>query len=72
MGKGRGRRLGGCRVSQVEGNPERRGCLAIRTRNSQHPVWRSYTSGMWCEPPAGRFSYKWMSIPARVEIQMRD
>lgn len=34
VGKGSRRRLGGCRVSQVEGNPERRGCLAIRTRNS--------------------------------------
>lgn len=34
VGKGSRRRLGGCRMSQVEGNPERRGCLAIYTRNS--------------------------------------
>lgn len=36
VGKGSRRCLGGRRVSQVEGNPERRGCLAILTRNSKH------------------------------------
>lgn len=66
VGKGGRRCLGGRRVSQVEGKLERRGCLAIRTRNSKH---------FGNVVPAARMSllsFKWMSIPARVEIQMRD
>lgn len=66
VGKGSRRCLGGRRVSQVEGNPERRGCLAISTRNSEQ---------FGNVVPAARMSllsFKWMLIPARVEIQMRD
>lgn len=64
--KGSRRCLGARRVSQVEGNPERRGCSAISTRNSEH-----FGKGV----PAARtslLSFTWMLIPARVEIQMRD
>lgn len=67
VGKGSRQCLGGRRVSQVKGN---RGAPRLLSRFSPET---QNTSGMWCQPPACRFLlFKWMWIPARVEIQMRD